>query len=175
MKNKSFLIITTLHPESIVDGTERNRLFNLYLKALESIQYSNFKVLIVADKELNLGDRFKIIVDTSKSKEKRLVKAKEYLENTKEIFDYILRLDDDDILNPNIFNEVDGLDCDVYTDEFHSFYDISSGKIAQQKRNWFPNTTIMSFELAFKNLYLDNALFFNFQHSSISVCSSKSA
>ena len=165
MGEKSFLIVTTLHPKSLLAGNIRYELFKLYRKSINSINYSNFKVLISSDKEVELDEEYIFLKSASETKEKRLVEVKEHLLKNEYKFDYILRLDDDDIINPFAFQKVNTLNCDVYTDEYHSFLDFETGKIAQQKREWFPNTTILKYELAFENLFLDNALFFNYQHS----------
>ena len=83
------------------------------------------------------------------SKEQKLQFAKVYLLDAGLKSDYILRLDDDDILNPNAFNHVNKTKPDVYSDLYHSFINIDSGLIAQQQRPWFPNTTIIKWDLAF--------------------------
>lgn len=61
---------------------------------------------------------------------------------------YIVRLDDDDLINPELFDQIAKSDFDCYTDRYHQFYDLSSGKVSAQKRNWFPNTAIHKFEYA---------------------------
>lgn len=73
--------------------------------------------------------------------------------------DFIIRLDDDDIISPDILERVSKENFDCYADEFHTFYDLSSGKICQQKRNWLPNTVIHSFKHAMKIMENGKPLF----------------
>lgn len=165
MTKHSFIIITTYGPDADKPNSVRGKLHQLYLKGLAHINYDNFKVFLFGHKASSRLDNIFYVKANGFTKEQKLREAKQYLLEKSVKADYILRLDDDDILNPEAFNMVNQNPCDVYVDKFHTFYDITSGKTAQQQRPWFPNTTILRYELSFHYLFLDNALFFNYQHS----------
>ena len=64
--------------------------------------------------------------------------------------DFVVKLDDDDVISADILERASHLDFDCYFDEYHTFYDIASGIIGQQKRPWIPSTAIHKKEHAFK-------------------------
>jgi hypothetical protein len=161
----SFIIITTYGPHLGNENHIRHKLHRHYLKALLNADYSNFEVYLFGHLPSSIDGNINFINTDGKSKEQKLQFAKNFLLDSGLRSDYILRLDDDDILNPKAFQYVNQSKPDVYCDLFHTFINVDSGLIAQQKRPWIPNTAIMKWELAFSNLFLDNALLFNFQHT----------
>lgn len=165
MKELSFTIITTYGPHLGDEKDTRHKLHQHYIHALKNINYSNFEVYLFGHLPSSKKERINFVKAEGNSKEQKLHFAKCFLLEKGVKSDYILRLDDDDILNPNAFNHVTKIKPDVYCDLFHSFLSIDTGLIAQQQRSWFPNTTIIKWDLAFTNLFLDNALLFNFQHT----------
>lgn len=165
MKELSFIIITTYGPHLGDENDIRHKLHQHYIDALKNINYSNFKVYLFGHLPSSNEGTINFVQADGNSKEQKLQFAKVYLLDAGLKSDYILRLDDDDILNPNAFNHVNKTKPDVYSDLYHSFINIDSGLIAQQQRPWFPNTAIIKWDLAFSILFLDNALLFNFQHT----------
>jgi hypothetical protein len=163
--NSSFIIVTTLHPESINTESIRGKLHSLYRKSIEAIRYDNFKVYIFSDQAGEELRNTEFVICDGKTKEKRLAFAKKYLLDESLSSDYILRLDDDDVLNPFAFDLVNKSKPEFYFDPFHSFYSFDSNMYSQLNQPWFANTVIMKSVHAFKEIYLNNALFFNFQHS----------
>jgi hypothetical protein len=161
----SFIVITTYGPHLGDENDIRHKLHQHYLAALENVEYANFQVFLFGHLPTSKNGAVNFIESEGHSKEQKLQFAKRFLLESGLKSDYVLRLDDDDILNPNAFNHVNKTKPDVYTDLHHSFINIDSGEIAQQERPWFPNTTILKWELAFSMPFLDNALLFNFQHS----------
>lgn len=65
---------------------------------------------------------------------------------------FLVRLDDDDLINPALFDRVANLEFDCYTDQYHQFYDLSSGWVSIQKREWIPNTAIHKFKHAMQEV-----------------------
>lgn len=65
---------------------------------------------------------------------------------------FLVRLDDDDLINPIVFDQIVNEDFDCYTDEYHHFYDLSSAQVSTQKRDWIPNTAIHKYNHAMKKV-----------------------
>ncbi|HKL03378.1 MAG TPA: hypothetical protein VJ911_06865 [Cryomorphaceae bacterium] len=61
---------------------------------------------------------------------------------------YIVRLDDDDLINPDLFDRLSKEEFDIACDTHHAFYDLSSGSVSYQKRPWIANTSIHNFKHA---------------------------
>ncbi len=61
---------------------------------------------------------------------------------------YIVRLDDDDLINPALFDRLSNEEFDIACDTHHAFYDLSSGAVSYQKRPWIANTSIHDFKHA---------------------------
>lgn len=56
--------------------------------------------------------------------------------------DYIIKLDDDDVILPDTLKQASTISFDCYADGYHTFYDISSGNLTQDKRPWIAATCI---------------------------------
>jgi hypothetical protein len=160
----SFIIVTPYGPNFGENIGTRYFLNLMYKKAITEIKYDNFNLFLFGHLPGESNGKIHFVQTKGITKEQKLNEAKNYFITNNIKADYFVRLDDDDLINPEAFNLVNKMQCEVYYDLFHCFYDITSGKIAQQKRFWIPNTCIMKAEHAFKNLFLDNALLFNFKH-----------
>jgi len=75
------------------------------------------------------------------SKYQKINFALDYIQNSQILPEYILRLDDDDIINPNILLHAEKLgNFDIYTDKWHCSWNYATNQIAQTVNYWFPNT-----------------------------------
>lgn len=142
---KKFLFITHITPVAKRSAL-RQALIENYFKSLNAQAYQNWEVVIVGEKDVDEG-KFHYFSLNVNSEEEKFKALKELLASERFCVlanqaDYILKLDDDDIISPNVLEKVAKLDVDVYYDAYHTFYDISSGLITQQKRNWMASTTI---------------------------------
>lgn len=109
---------------------------------------SGYRVWLLGEVENpeSLPDHFECIATTAKTKEDKLFEAGKMLENmAPNSFQFLVRLDDDDLINPQVFDACVRLRFDCCVDSEHWFYDLSSALLSSQKRNWFPNTMIHSF------------------------------
>lgn len=165
MNDLSFIIVTTYGPHLGDEKDIRHKLHQHFMEAINDVAYSNFQVYLFGHLPSSKQDIINFVKANGNTKEQKLQFAKNFLLESGLKSDYILRLDDDDILNPHAFSHVNISRPDVYADLYHSFINIDSGLIAQQKRPWFPNTTIIKWDLAFSKLFLNNAMLFNFQHN----------
>ena len=142
----SFLFVTHLTPEN-KSSSIRKSLFNLHEKAIFNQTYSNWKVFQVGEEEFRDEKIFRVRLDNSKSKDeqKKLLYEIFSREDVKEYFeksDYIIKLDDDDVISPILLEHLADFNLDLYCDEFHFFYDLCTGMISSQKRNWIASTCV---------------------------------
>ncbi|MCW3071663.1 MAG: hypothetical protein JWO44_1553 [Bacteroidetes bacterium] len=160
---KTFLFITTLTPSSLLSPL-RASLFDLYKDSLNGQTYPNWQALLIGEEEKKQG-RIIYKKTDAVSKGDKLKVAYEYLLSLEVKPDYIIRLDDDDLISQYALEYAGGLDFDCCSDLYHSFYDIASGLTSQQHRDWLPNTIIHKYEHAVA-AYGDSGLpLFNQDHS----------
>jgi len=143
-----FLIPTT--PENLLDDQRRELqllCFNQLLKLKSTI-----KVWILGESNFQHVN-FELHKIDAPSKEDKLFYAGQQLESLEEIpAKYLVRLDDDDLINPEVFDKVSGLNFDIAYDRHHWFYDLSSGMTSSQKRAWIPNTAIHRMDMAMEKV-----------------------
>lgn len=139
---KRFIFIIPKTPANLQDNTRR-KLWILCVNSLLQQTYSNWLALVVGRKQLEseTDPRF-IEIDFEGRKEEKLQKATEYIIQTKLPGEYIIRLDDDDIINPNILAKAAKIDFDLYVDKHQWFWHYESGRISNKVWYWFPNTCI---------------------------------
>ncbi len=144
----TFLFIIPLTPSSHLTST-RAALRKLCFDSLLKQNYSNWKALIIGKitEEEKPGKNF-LHLDFEGHKEEKLQKATEYVLNSESVYDYIIRLDDDDVFNPSLLKKLENKNFDLCVDKYHSFWDVSTGNISQKIMYWFPNTCIHKREYA---------------------------
>jgi len=160
---KKFLFITTLTPTQFLSPL-RSALFEIYLKALNNQSYSHWEALLIGETEKH-HEKIKYIRTDAITKSEKLKIAYDYIINMPVKPDYIIRMDDDDLISPFALEQVVQTEFDSYSDLYHSFYDITSGKISQQKRTWFPNTIIHKYHHAVAEFGEEGLPLFMHDHS----------
>jgi glycosyltransferase involved in cell wall biosynthesis len=85
---------------------------------------------------------FETITCSGTSKEEKLKEAGDLLSREKNLPKYLVRLDDDDLINPAVFDKLAEEDFDIAYDPRHFFYDLASDRVSSQKRDWIANTAI---------------------------------
>ncbi len=149
---KKFLFITHITP--VAKRTVlRQGLIDCYFKALEAQRYGDWQVVIMGEENKEDGKfHYFDLGKVSREEKFHVVKSILQSERFQKIvrgIDYVIKLDDDDIISPTILEKVSTLDADIYFDKFHSFYEITSGMITQQERNWMASTCIHRKECIF--------------------------
>lgn len=139
IKLKKFLFITHLSPVSIRSSL-RQELIETMQQSLYNQSYTHWKALWIGEKEFYDG-KIKEVQITQKGDLSLIYQRKDVLDYINDC-DYIIKLDDDDIILPNTLEIASKLDFDIYCDKYHTFYDISSGYLTQQKRHWIASTCI---------------------------------
>lgn len=136
---KKFLFITHLSPLAIRSSL-RQGLIESMQKSLYNQSYTNWKALWIGEKEFQ-DDKIKEINVKDKNTLSEIYLRQDVINYINDC-DYIIKLDDDDIILPNTLQIASVLNFDCYCDEYHTFYDISSGALTQQKRSWIASTSI---------------------------------
>lgn len=161
--SKRFLFITPLTPKRILTPL-RSLLFEQYINALKKQSYTNWEAILIGEED-NVDGNIKYLSVKAESKEIKLIFAKEYILSLKIKPDYIIRIDDDDVINPFVLERIADLDFDCYVDAHHAFYDLTTGMISLQKREWFANTVIHKYEHAMKEMEEDQIPLIQCDHS----------
>jgi len=143
---KKFLFITTLTPKALLSPL-RASLFDLYKDSLNAQSYPNWEALLIGEEEKKQG-RIIFKQTDAVSKGDKLKVAYEYLLSLEVKPDYIIRLDDDDLISQYALEYAAKHEFDCCSDLYHTFYDIASGLVSQQHRDWLPNTIIHKYEHA---------------------------
>ena len=143
---RKFVFITHRTPAHL-RSTLRADLNEICLQALHAQIYEDWKLLLIGEHESEKGKIKEVAIDFtpgSPAAAEQLEKiynrddVKDFIHDS----DYLVKIDDDDLISPNILDAVKDLDFDVYFDTHHTFYEISSGCISRQKRPWIPSTCI---------------------------------
>jgi hypothetical protein len=141
-----FLFITHLTPRA-KRSSLRESLILLQQKALEAQTYTNWKSLIIGEEEKKEGRFFELRIDPELGKVERRKPlsqlyerpdVKSYLADA----DYVIKLDDDDLISPVLLEKLKNFSGDLYYDESHTFYDVTSGQLTQQVRPWIASTCV---------------------------------
>lgn len=145
-----YLFLIPLMPAEKLDA-QRAALRELCFNQLRKLGAS-YRVWLLGDMEEEIAG-FEIIKVKGVSKEDKLWEAGKILEaGYTPPAKYVVRLDDDDLINPEVFDTVASGAFDCCTDRYHTFYDLSSGKVSSQKRDWFPNTVIHRYKHAMQKV-----------------------
>lgn len=137
-----FIFIIPLTPISFRNDL-RNYLWTLCQRALQNQTNPNWLALVIGENHNTpLNDPRFVPIMFEGGKKEKLKKATEYIINESIKGDYIIRLDDDDIINPNILEEATHKKFDVLVDKYQWFWHFDSGRFSHQVWYWFPNTCI---------------------------------
>ncbi len=140
-----FLFITHITPKA-KRSAFRQALIDIYFKALNNQRYADWKVIVFGEEEKVEG-KFHYFQLPDGTREERFVATKKLLSDdaVQSLFseaDYVIKLDDDDIIAPDLLERLKTFDGDLYYDQHHTFIDSSSGTITQQKRDWVASTCV---------------------------------
>ncbi|HKK40652.1 MAG TPA: hypothetical protein VJ949_14620 [Cryomorphaceae bacterium] len=138
-----FLIPTSPNLE---EGSLRRDLQRLCFQQVKKLD-ATFVVWLLGDAEVD-HPHFKKIDCEGTSKEEKLKEAGDRLADMPRLAKYLVRLDDDDLINPEEFDRLAKANFDIAYDRKHFFYDLATNLASSQKREWIPNTAIMDFNHA---------------------------
>ena len=145
-----FLFITHLTP-SAKRSPFRQELLDIYFSALRNQTYTGWKVILFGEEEKAEGKFNYFILEDGlpevKSEAIKKLLARPEIKSLLDESDYIIKLDDDDIISPVLLEQLKDFRGDLYYDRFHTFLDSSSGIITQQERSWVASTCVHRKEL----------------------------
>jgi hypothetical protein len=143
---KKFLFVIPQSPKRIITPF-RQRLIDISLHSLLAQESENWEAWMLGEEDKNEGN-LHFIRSPFETKEEKLHWVVDLLLGEKSLPEYIIRFDDDDIVNVSKLKQLEAVSFDCYTDKHHSFYDAASGRLSQQLRTWLPNTVIHKTEHA---------------------------
>ena len=147
-----FLFITHITPVA-KRSSLRQDLINIYYKGLLAQTYPHWKVLILGEGE-SRDKRFHIQDLLDGTRDEKLQRMKEIYASTEvrhliDEADYVIKLDDDDVISPIVLEQLKDFTGDVFFDDHHCFYNLAGGQITHQKRPWIASTCVHKKEHAF--------------------------
>ena len=150
VRMNSFLFVVPLTPMELMTPL-RKELFNMFLASLKNQTYPNWEACLLGEEE-RIEGKIKFIKTEAVTKADKLLWTVNYLRNLKNKPDYVIRMDDDDLISPNILSRIAQLDFDCYADKYHTFYSLTTGKVSSNKRPWLANTVIHKYEHVFAEI-----------------------
>jgi hypothetical protein len=149
MKVDFLFLIPTTPPEFLDD--QRSALQTLCFAQILKLRSSK-KVWLLGESDFE-NDFFERLSLDAQSKEDKLFLAGQKLQSMENLpARNLVRLDDDDLINPAVFDTLAEQDFDIAYDPYHWFYDLSSGMTSSQKRAWIPNTAIHNMDMALERV-----------------------
>lgn len=142
---KPFLFITCLTPESMMTDLRKD-FHQAYLEALLVQSHTNWTAFLLGEKEGEDGN-IHYIKCKGTSKEDKLLEAARLLTNMPVKPEFIVRLDDDDLIGKDTLQTVEKNKAtyDVFTDHYQYMFDSYSGKMLSKAFPWWPSTLVMKY------------------------------
>ncbi len=130
----------------------RESLWRITIKSLINQSYAFWKAIVVCDDldEPSIDDRIIYLKSPAQKKGEKIKEAIHYIKSQKIRIDFVIRLDDDDLIMPKALEDSLKFNFDVYADRYHTFYDLSSGLLSIDNRKWLANTVIHKVSHALK-------------------------
>lgn len=147
-----FVFITHVTPVAKRNAL-RQQLFELYATALQNQTYTDWFVIQLhegPDETEGKFHRFHL-PDAGREEKFQALTALFRRDDFTSLIrsaDYVIKLDDDDLISPTILQALSTFSDDLYYDAYHTFYDISSGTLTQQQRAWVASTCVHKTEHA---------------------------
>jgi len=139
MSPKKFLFITHITPKAKRSAL-REGLLALMDESLKAQTYTEWKALRIGEEERTDGPIQ--TVDAASAESLRAVYLRPDVKAMIDWADYMVKLDDDDIILPHTLEIASKLEFDLYADRFHTFHDLTTGRTTQQMRLWIAATCI---------------------------------
>ncbi len=145
MDMKKYLFIIPLTPSQFLSPL-REKLTDVCLHSLRAQEHDDWEAWLIGEREEQAGPLNYINAPATTKKEK-LAYALDRLKASSSHPQYVIRFDDDDVVHPQGLQQVDLLTpFDLYWDAWHAQFDITSGRIRQNRITWFPNSAIHAYK-----------------------------
>jgi len=142
----SFLIIIA-HTPGPYRTAFRDLLFARCLESLQNIQYDLWECWVISDETKQTGN-IKFLDFPAVTKKEKIIAALDHYTETRQSFDYVMRLDDDDLISPHIFQRMSGVSCDAIYDPTQVLYDLVNDRFFFARYPWYANSVIHKMEHA---------------------------
>ncbi|MBS2212127.1 hypothetical protein KEM09_11975 [Carboxylicivirga mesophila] len=142
----SFVFIIPRTPKQF-RTTVREKLWLNTIKSLNKQSYTNWLALVIDDFNKKEGN-IEFINSPAIKKGDKIQYALQLIAGWDVKPDYIIRLDDDDIIAPYVLEKLSNKSFDIATDRYHTYYELRSGLFCQGIKNWYPNTVAHKYEHA---------------------------
>jgi glycosyltransferase involved in cell wall biosynthesis len=126
----------------------RKRLWEITVQSLLKQTSKDWFAIIVDDTNRIDGPFHHITTEENKTKKFKLLTALKHIETLKTKPQYLIRLDDDDVVSPSLLEKLKNNDFDCYADKTKWFYDIVAKRFYINRRPWLTNTIIQKYDLA---------------------------
>jgi hypothetical protein len=160
---KKFVFIVARTPRKFQNPL-RNILWKHCKKSLQVQKCNDWQAIVVGDEEKTDGNIL-YINDSAVLKRDKILAAIKYISSQEKKPEFLIRFDDDDLISPIALLNIVDKKFDCYTDSFHSYYDIITGRTSQVDWSWFPNTCIHSFKCATEKFGEANEPLISLEHS----------
>lgn len=124
----------------------RQALIDVYYQALNNQSYPHWKAIVLGDEARTEGKfHYFFLPDSTREEKFETIKkllAQKEIAGLFEEADYVIKLDDDDIISPGLLERLKDFSGDLFYDRFHTFLDSSSGALTQQERSWVASTCV---------------------------------
>lgn len=143
---KPFLFVTCLTPESMMSNLRKD-FHQAYVDALLAQSHTNWAAFLLGEKDAVEGNIHYIKCEGT-SKEDKLVEVSRLLSNMPIKPEFIVRLDDDDLIGKDALQIVERNKntYDVFTDRYQYMFDSYAGKTLSKVYPWWPSTIVMRYE-----------------------------
>lgn len=115
-------------------------MFDVMQQSLHNQTYKNWKALFISERESE-NDNIKEVDVTGEYNLSNIYLRPDVVAYLNDC-DYMVKLDDDDVILPHTLEIASKFNFDCYCDLYHTFYDVSSSLLTQQKRSWIAATCI---------------------------------
>lgn len=117
-----------------------------YLAALLAQSHTGWTAFLLGEKE-GIKGNIRYIKCEGTSKEDKLVEAARLLSNMPVKPEFVVRLDDDDLIGKDTLQTVEKNKStyEVFTDRYQYMFDSYSGKMLSKEYPWWPSTIVMSY------------------------------
>jgi hypothetical protein len=143
---KKFLFVIPQSPQERLSPF-RKSLTEISMLSLKNQKNQDWEAVFLGQNSHN-ADNFHFLNLGGITKEEKLHYFVDWIKKQNDKPEYLIRFDDDDLISPFVLEKISGMDFDCYADQWHWFYDSSSGNCSRQKRSWLPNTVIHKTEHA---------------------------
>lgn len=124
----------------------RDFLFEVMLLSLRKQESNNWQAFILGEEEAEEGN-IRYFSSSGVSKTEKILEALRLIDKQNPP-EYLIRLDDDDVIHPGALLKYEHAQADVIADKFHWFYNMYTDRFISNDYTWMANTVFHKYEHA---------------------------